>query len=127
MGSEYTRSFRYPQRKKSAGLRSGLYGGQLKSAFREMILYPNCSPSQDRLHCSNEGSPILLEVANTKKHGDVIGGLDCLSLPLIVLEEMGTEGPLIAETHPDCYLFSGLRTLVGRISVRSLSNLVICR
>ena len=34
----------------------------------------------------------------TPKHGDVIGGLDCLSLPLIVLEEMGTEGPLIVET-----------------------------
>ena len=52
------------------------------------------------------GSPILLEVASTKnllpfeyrdeltpKHSDVIGCLDCLSLPLFVLEEMGSKDP----------------------------------
>ena len=74
------------------------------------------------------GSPILLEVASTNtllpfeyrdeltpKHGDVIGCLDCLRLPLIVLEEMGSKDPLVAETHPDGYLFPGLKTLVSRI------------
>ena len=129
MGSEYTRSFRYPQRKNQLGLGLGCREASWSQPSGRWFS-PNFTPSQDRLSPLQCGEPYPAGSSKyqesssfeyrdelTPKHGDVIGCLDCLSLPLFVLEEMGSklQRSLVAETHPDGYLFPGLKTLVSRI------------
>ena len=106
--SLYTTSFRWPQRKKSRGFRSGEYGAQTKLVFRLITRSPKFLASQWlAMSCPRRRRHILTLIYSRFRSidGDVSLGVYRLTISIIVLKEKRPDDSLTAHSGPDSYPF----------------------
>ena len=139
MGSEYTRSFRYPQRKNQLGLGLGCREASWSQPSGRWFSLQISPQARTGSHRCNVGEPYPAGSSKYQESSSFwvqgwtypeawrCNWLSWLSQPSPLRPRRnGVQRSLVAETHPDGYLFPGLKTLVSRIRLLIWPDRALC-